>query len=118
MLAVGSQQEDPLGFEQEATSVEQRSHHRAHAAFLHVENSFLHGDGWIAYLSSWSEKPFGPQRNEKLHKMLLSLLMVTLVFRERWRRDLGNMRPVSLDSSSGRVIDTGYANQQQKKEIT
>lgn len=51
--------------------------------------------------------------------MLLSLLMVTLVFRERWRGDLGSVRPVCLDSSSGgRVIDTGYANQQQRREIT
>lgn len=118
MFAAGSQHEDPLAFEQEAISVTQCSHHRTHAAFLQIESSFLQGDEWIAYLPAWSEKPFAPQRNEKLHTTLLSLLMVTLVFRERWRRDLGNVRPVSLDSSSGRVIDTGYANQQQKRETT
>jgi len=56
--------------------------------------------GWIAYLPPEPGKPFGTQRNEKLCKMLISLLMGTLVFRRRWRGDLGNVRPVSPDSSS------------------
>jgi len=49
---VGSQHEDLSDFKQEAISVVQCSHHRTHAAFLHIESSFLPGDEWVAYLPS------------------------------------------------------------------